>query len=47
MTIYEHLTHFAGKPVVNWEPSDPLENPAGNAYRISIYWDEAQNKKRW
>ena len=47
MAIYEHITEFAGKPVVDWEPGEPLDEPADVAYRISVSWDESEAGRRW
>jgi hypothetical protein len=47
MAIYEHITEFAGKPVVGWEPGGPLDDPADVAYRISVSWDESEAGRRW
>ncbi len=47
MAIYEHITEFAGKPVVDWEPGEPLDEPADVAYRISISWDESDQGRHW
>ncbi|BDI31275.1 hypothetical protein CCAX7_33260 [Capsulimonas corticalis] len=47
MGIYEHLKHFGGKPVVNWESGDFLENPSKMAYRISISWEENDADAKW
>ena len=47
MAIYEHITEFAGKPVVDWEPGTPLSDAATVAYRISISWDESEEGRRW
>lgn len=41
MTIDEQMEEFAYKTVVNWEPGDEIKNPAENAYRISITYDES------
>ena len=47
MAIYEHIAEFAGKPVVDWEPGEPLDEPADAAYRISVSWDESDKGTRW
>ena len=47
MTIGEHATHFAGKPVVDWEPESGIQDPAGTNFRVSLSWDEAQEGQHW
>ena len=47
MTINEHTTHFAGKPVVDWDPAKGLTDPAGTIPRISVDWDEGEKGVRW
>lgn len=36
MTFHEHVETFAGKPVVNFGEDNPVTDPAGTAYRVSI-----------
>jgi hypothetical protein len=45
LSISVHLTVFAGKPVRDWEPDDPID-PA-ITYRLSITYEEAQDKSTW
>ncbi len=47
MAFYEHITEFAGKRVVDWEPGTPLGDPANAAYRLSLSWDEGDGGGRW
>ncbi len=47
MTISEHLTQFAGKPVADWEPDSPLADPEGTLYRLSLSYEEADAGTRW
>lgn len=47
MAIYEHITEFAGRRVEDWEPGNPLGDPDGVAYRLSISWDESEEELRW
>ncbi len=47
MTIEEHVTHFAGKPVVDWDPEAGIQDPAGTIYRVSLSYDEADEGHRW
>lgn len=47
MTIDEHATHFAGKPVQDWEPEMAISDPGGTIYRISLSYEEANKGGRW
>jgi hypothetical protein len=47
MTIYEHLTEFAGKAIADWEPGQPIGDPAQIIHRISISWDESDEGGAW
>ncbi len=47
MTIYEHATTFAGKPVVDWEPGSDLADPVATIPRISLPWDAAEAGETW
>jgi hypothetical protein len=47
MGIYEHTLQFAGKPVVDWEPGQPLKDPESHAYRISLDWDDSEDGVKW
>ena len=47
MAIYEYASEFAGKPVVEWKPTDALQDPSGNAYRIALPYDEAEAGETW
>jgi hypothetical protein len=47
MSIHEHLTQFAGKPVVDWEPGAPIAEPEAAVYRIRLSWEEAEEDTRW
>src|ERR1051326_7633365 len=47
MAIHEHATHFAGKPIVEWEAGAEIGDPAATAYRLSLTWDEAEEGQRW
>ena len=42
MSIYEYASEFAGKPVVEWTPTDAIADPAGTAYRLALSYDEAE-----
>ncbi|HEX2909503.1 MAG TPA: STM4015 family protein [Chloroflexia bacterium] len=44
---YEHITEFSGLPVVDWEPDMPLEEASRKAYRLSLSWEETEQKVRW
>jgi hypothetical protein len=41
--IAEHLTQFAGRPVVEWQPDTPLANPDGTLYRLSLGFEEVND----
>jgi hypothetical protein len=46
--LYAHPTRFAGFPVVDWEPGEPLTDPGGTIYRLSLSWEEAEGQDvRW
>lgn len=47
MTINEHLTEFAGRRVVLWEPGEPLPDPAEAFCRLALSWDELDNGGSW
>ena len=47
MGIYEHATHFAGLPVVDWGPGRPLRNPDRTAYRLSLDFEETEAGAQW
>jgi hypothetical protein len=47
MSIYQHATEFAGKPVREWQPGKKLRKPAETNYRISISYDEAEAGIQW
>ncbi|WP_412027617.1 STM4015 family protein [Deinococcus yunweiensis] len=42
MTISEHLTEFGSLQVRQWNPGDPLGDPATTIHRISVDWDDEQ-----
>ncbi len=43
MAIYEHVTTFAGKPVVDWEPGSRLTDPRTTIPRISLPYDAGES----
>jgi hypothetical protein len=56
VTIEEHATHFAGRPVADWEPSavgdagdagaaTALEE--GGVYRITLSYEEEEEGAQW
>jgi hypothetical protein len=45
MAVGEHITEFAGKPVLNWEPGMPIDHPQDTNYRIAVDWAEADKDK--
>jgi hypothetical protein len=47
MAFSEHLTQFIGKPVISWERSAALEDPAGTIYRIAIDWGAIDEGFQW
>jgi hypothetical protein len=47
MTINEHATEFAGKPVIEWEPGTLHADPAFYAYRISFTYKESDRGQSW
>src|SRR5439155_712378 len=47
MAICEHITEFAGKRVLDWEPGTALRDPEDVVYRLSISWDESEAEGRW
>ena len=47
MTINEHATDFAGLAVRDWEPDEPLDDPAGAAFRISLSYEETEEGAQW
>lgn len=42
MTIGQHLTAFGGFEVKQWNPGDPLGDPATTIHRLSVDWDDEQ-----
>ena len=44
MAISENLETFAGKPVVDWEPEAGITDPAGTIPRISLSYDDENQK---
>ncbi len=47
MTINEHETHLAGKLIVDWPPDAPVGDPGQIVYRLSMDWEEMDQKQRW
>jgi hypothetical protein len=47
MAIYEHITEFAGKDVIDWETGDALDKPEQHNYRLSLDYDEAEEGGEW
>ena len=43
MAIHEHVTRFAGFPVKDYRPGQPLKNPARVIYRLSLNYDEGED----
>lgn len=42
MAISEHLTHFAGKPVRDFQPGEGWDDPAGTVPRLAVEYDSEQ-----
>jgi hypothetical protein len=38
MTINDYKTHFAGKTIIDWEPGDPIPDPATTIPRFRTSW---------
>ena len=47
MSVYEHATEFAGKPVIEWEPGTRLVDPADNAYRVALSYEQSEGGASW
>jgi hypothetical protein len=47
MAIDEHLTEFAGRRVVLWEPGEALPDPEEAVCRIAMSWDEEKKGGMW
>jgi hypothetical protein len=47
MGIYEPLTQFAGKPVVDWDPAAGIQDPEGTIYRVRLSYEEAEKGASW
>jgi hypothetical protein len=47
MSVYEHATEFAGRPVQEWEPGTQLVDAANNAYRVGLSYEEAEGGTSW
>ena len=47
MTFYEHITEFAGKPVVDWDSESSAEALEGVTVRIGVDWDEYEEGVKW
>src|SRR5678815_1982886 len=47
MSLYEHTAELFGKPVKEWKPGMPLDDPSGTAYRLGIDYDEAESGVTW
>ncbi|HEY0099969.1 MAG TPA: STM4015 family protein [Pyrinomonadaceae bacterium] len=47
MSDYEHASEFAGRPVREWEPGTPLVDPANNAYRVGLTYEESEGGESW
>ncbi len=47
MVLYEHEQESFGKPVKDWRPGVPLDDPSGTAYRLALEYDEAEAGVTW
>ncbi|MBN1430386.1 MAG: STM4015 family protein [Anaerolineae bacterium] len=47
MAFSEHLTDFAGKPVVTWERGKAPKDSPGTIYRLVLEWEEGEADLRW
>ena len=45
--LYEHPYELFDKPVIEWRPGVPLDDPFGTAYRIALEYDEAEAGETW
>jgi hypothetical protein len=45
--IYEHAEESFGKPVKDWRPGVPLDDPSGTAYRLALDYDETEAGVTW
>lgn len=43
MTIGAHLTQFGGFQVQQWNPGDPLGDPATTIHRVGVEWDDQES----
>lgn len=47
MSIYQHVTQFAGLPVRDWQPGEPLGDLARTAYRLGLGYQQTDSGTRW
>jgi hypothetical protein len=47
VTINEHATHFAGRPIVDWEPDKNVTIETSGVYRITLDYDEHEAGGTW
>lgn len=47
MSVYEHVTKFAGKPVKDWESQSGIEDPEDACYALRLSYEEAEEGRRW
>ena len=47
MSLYEHAEELFGKPVKEWRPGDPIDDPSGTAYRLALEYEEAEAGVTW
>ncbi len=47
MAFEEHITEFAGHPVIDWNAEESIQDPQGTMYRISLSYDEQEGTTPW
>lgn len=47
MAVSELVEEFAGKPVVDWDQDQGIDNPQGVIYRISMEYEQGEDGLRW
>ena len=47
MSIYQHVTEFAGQPVTEWESESGIQDPNGTIYRLGISYEETEEGQQW
>jgi hypothetical protein len=47
MTNEEHITHFDGKPVEDWDQQSGIKDPTEVSYRLGLSFEEGDQGVRW